>query len=87
MRLHVRERSGVCRWCGCTEYEPCEPPCGWANRPQTLCTSCATFDSLMQRAAGRAEAVALFNLAREESRHEHARSHSPDRPRRQRRAS
>jgi hypothetical protein len=59
MRLRIVERSGVCRWCGGQA-----PACTWANRPETVCTSCATFDQLMQTTAGRLEAVTLFNLAR-----------------------
>jgi hypothetical protein len=28
-----------CRVCGCTEREPCNPPCAWFD--ESLCTSCA----------------------------------------------
>jgi len=35
-RCGVGDRA--CRVCGCTEYEPCEPPCGWAD--EELCTAC-----------------------------------------------
>jgi hypothetical protein len=27
-----------CRVCGCTEIDPCDPPCGWAE--EDLCTTC-----------------------------------------------
>lgn len=27
-----------CRVCGCTEVDPCNPPCGWAEGD--LCTGC-----------------------------------------------
>ncbi len=29
-----------CRCCGCSEMEPCNPPCGWARGKGNLCTSC-----------------------------------------------
>jgi hypothetical protein len=29
-----------CQVCGCTETEPCNPPCGWAQ--PDLCTCCET---------------------------------------------
>lgn len=34
------DRNGFvrCRVCGCTEIEPCCPPCSWAD--QDLCTTC-----------------------------------------------
>jgi hypothetical protein len=36
------DRDGLvrCRVCGCTEREPCNPPCGWLE--VDLCTSCAS---------------------------------------------
>lgn len=34
----------VCRVCGCTEYDPCEDVCGWAE--PDLCTSCAGEDAV-----------------------------------------
>jgi hypothetical protein len=35
------DRDGYvrCRVCGCTEREPCEPPCAWFDA--SLCTLCA----------------------------------------------
>lgn len=33
------EAGDYCRVCGCTQNNPCEPPCGWAE--EGLCTSCA----------------------------------------------
>ncbi|MDR1981351.1 MAG: hypothetical protein LBQ39_07020 [Tannerellaceae bacterium] len=36
---------GVCRVCGCTEYDPCYHPdygsCWWNNEEETLCSHCA----------------------------------------------
>ncbi len=29
-----------CRVCGCTDYEPCNPPCAWYKNAD-LCTTCA----------------------------------------------
>lgn len=34
----------ACVKCGCTEFEPCEPPCGWASHYPPLCTACAEGD-------------------------------------------
>lgn len=31
---------GWCQKCGCSEYEPCEGGCGWANAQHTICTAC-----------------------------------------------
>ena len=33
--------SGSCVGCGCTETDPCNPPCHWINRFGTLCNACA----------------------------------------------
>jgi hypothetical protein len=30
-----------CRVCGCTECEPCDPPCAWEEGEADLCTICA----------------------------------------------
>jgi hypothetical protein len=35
------DRRGVCRECGCTEFDPCPGGCGWADRTRRLCTACA----------------------------------------------
>jgi hypothetical protein len=57
--IRVTQTPGRCRWCRCTHFEPCEPPCGWANREQTVCTSCVPLDKAMRNAPGRA-ALAQF---------------------------
>jgi len=31
---------GICRVCSCTENEPCNPPCSWADRRETVCSNC-----------------------------------------------
>jgi hypothetical protein len=49
----VKLKPGTCRWCGCTERDPCPGGCGWADRQQTLCTSCSHFNKEIQTAAGR----------------------------------
>ncbi len=38
-----RDRNGLvrCRVCGCTETEPCDPPCAWEQGEEDLCTGCA----------------------------------------------
>jgi hypothetical protein len=53
--IHLTQTRGRCRWCRCTEYEPCAKGCGWANREQTLCTACGPLDRAMRTVAGRRE--------------------------------
>jgi hypothetical protein len=37
-----------CRICGCTEREPCNPPCSWARGEGDLCSTCDEMtDSLV----------------------------------------
>lgn len=36
--------SGQCKWCGCTEYDPCPEGCGWADRVARLCSACVPVD-------------------------------------------
>lgn len=36
MKTH---KKGTCQFCLCTWTAPCFPPCAWANRAQTVCTS------------------------------------------------
>lgn len=35
---------GVCRSCGCTEFDPCGEGCAWENKAQTQCTPCDVRD-------------------------------------------
>lgn len=51
MKRLNREGYIRCRVCGCTEIEPCEPPCSWVA--DDLCSACATaVDALVQWAHG-----------------------------------
>lgn len=34
--------GGECRVCGCTQNDPCEPPCGWAE--DDLCSACVDVE-------------------------------------------
>jgi hypothetical protein len=38
---HRSLSTARCRVCGCTEREPCNPPCAWMGK-EDLCTTCAT---------------------------------------------
>lgn len=67
MNINVKEKPGLCRWCGCSYHDPCPEGCGWANRAQTLCTACVEFDKRMRSAAGRREAVEMFRTGLEAS--------------------
>jgi hypothetical protein len=40
---HDRDGYIRCRVCGCTEREPCNPPCSWVRGEPDLCTSCEKF--------------------------------------------
>jgi hypothetical protein len=51
--IAIKETPGKCRWCGCTWEHACDGGCSWANRQQTLCSGCVTFDRDMKTAAGR----------------------------------
>jgi len=53
--IYLTQTPGRCRWCRCTEYEPCANGCGWANREQTLCTECVPLDRAMKNVPGRRE--------------------------------
>jgi hypothetical protein len=66
-----------CRVCGCSEFEPCEPPCSWV--PHTdICDSChevATTIRLWMVGAHRPSVAALLREVRlrREADHETAR--------------
>ena len=47
---------GICRWCKCSHFKPCPDVCGWANREQTLCTSCVNVDREFRRRCGTRDA-------------------------------
>jgi len=34
-------RQGKCIGCGCSDTDPCNPPCHWVSKSQTLCNACA----------------------------------------------
>lgn len=33
----VASKRGTCRICGCSQFDPCDSGCGWADASQTLC--------------------------------------------------
>lgn len=33
-------KSGVCRVCGCTDDNACQPACSWVDKDHTLCSAC-----------------------------------------------
>ncbi len=62
---HDRDGFIRCRVCGCTEREPCCPPCSWAQAD--LCSNC--HDTLMSlliwtQSAHRANRSALWREIR-----------------------
>lgn len=59
------DRDGFvrCRVCGCTDREPCEPPCSWTAHETDLCSGCLqTIEALLewQEGAHRANMSALL---------------------------
>ena len=42
-----------CKVCGCSDREPCDPPCGWSDIEANLCTACEdAADALVEWALG-----------------------------------
>jgi len=69
-----RASAGVCRFCGCSEYDACEvddgfgvfsDPCHWTDRTRSCCSACAP--------AAKAEAIALRTMAAAGYRSDHPR--------------
>ena len=59
------DRDGLvrCRVCGCTEREPCCPPCGWADID--LCSGCADVVTILLDYAEGAHRFSVAGLLRE----------------------
>ena len=49
----LEPRLGVCHRCGCTDLDPCEPPCHWVEAH--LCSACIEGDEPALRAVGEEE--------------------------------
>ena len=45
IKFQPRYKSGVCRYCGCTDNDPCYNPnygnCWWVDKEHTICSHCA----------------------------------------------
>ncbi len=42
-----------CKVCGCTEFQPCDPPCSWSELEEGLCSLCEdTADAMVEWAMG-----------------------------------
>ena len=45
IEFQPRYKSGVCRYCGCTDNDPCYNPnygnCWWVDKEHTICSHCA----------------------------------------------
>jgi hypothetical protein len=59
-----------CRVCGCTEREPCNPPCAWVE--EDLCTLCALIAEALAEWKTGAHRANVAALMREVSRKERA---------------
>src|ERR1700726_2668963 len=65
-RRHIKfDKDGLirCRVCGCTEREPCNPPCAWFEAD--LCTGCALVAEALVSWAEGARRANLTALLRE----------------------
>lgn len=44
IKSKLRYKLGVCRYCGCTDNDPCYNPaygnCWWTNSDHTICSHC-----------------------------------------------
>lgn len=40
MAIGINGTAEVCRGCGCSWQDPCQPPCAWADDTHTVCSSC-----------------------------------------------
>ena len=44
IKFPLRCKSGVCRYCGCTDNDPCYNPnygnCWWVDKEHTICSHC-----------------------------------------------
>ncbi len=40
------KRRGICSVCACTEADACPEGCSWANRQETLCSSCSPLSEI-----------------------------------------
>lgn len=56
--------SGRCRFCRCTHFSPCPEGCAWANRDQTVCTSCVGIARAWARRRGARPALMVRPFAR-----------------------
>lgn len=57
--IYVTQTPGRCRWCRCTEYDPCAGGCAWSNLQRTVCTECVPLDRALRTVPGR-RALAQF---------------------------
>lgn len=53
--LHLKSSrpAGICLSCGCTDEQPCDPPCSWVDRNHTICSACAPPKRGIQPDGGR----------------------------------
>lgn len=79
-----RDRDGLirCRVCGCTEVDPCFPPCSWVQGQPDLCSTCAVAVSTLVAWHSEARRANLAALLRELARN--MEPHQPKRMERRR---
>lgn len=61
-KIALVNRSGMCRWCQCTDWNGCGAGCSWVDRAHTLCSECETLDHAMRSARGRKALAAFVQL-------------------------
>lgn len=55
LTIRVALTPGVCRWCRCTDDNPCANGCSLVERTQTLCSECVPLDKALETVTGRRE--------------------------------
>jgi hypothetical protein len=46
--MKKKARPGICQFCGCTDDAACWPPCCWANRANTVCSTASCVKKAKQ---------------------------------------
>lgn len=61
-RTGLMLRPGVCRFCGCSDFNPCPSGCGWSDGGQMVCTECVPIAKAFGRLSSRG--MSLDRMAR-----------------------
>ena len=62
-KLKKPPQKGTCRYCACTYFQPCYPPCCWIDRGQTVCSSDACYQQALDDGIKLLRGAALLGIA------------------------